>query len=227
MTFDSLWHALGRGTRDKFDEMRGRVLPDVPEPLHLRRGGFVAIDPTPFRMLADRANFSASPIQQPIAARGLVDLNGSYLHRYYLDDDATWLQIKTDGGMDDAHISECLVWQYWDTKTPANRDELKFIAGPNSLIGLPTYQVGAYTYQRVWGVAPGNTELIPLTERVYTDSDSVPKYSCAHLSMLYRRSMTGTDRQEYVLISVEECPDSLQVVTSIGIDLLQADLTIT
>ncbi|HWW21825.1 MAG TPA: DUF2491 family protein, partial [Steroidobacteraceae bacterium] len=156
-----------------------------------------------------------------------VDLNGSYLHRYYLDDDATWLQVKTDGGLDDAHISECLVWQYWDTKTPANRDELKFIAGPSSLIGLPTYQVGAYLYQRVWGVSPGNTELIPLTERVFTDSDSISKYSCAHLSMLYRRSMTGTDRQEYVLISVEECPDSLQVVTSIGIDLLQADLTVT
>jgi hypothetical protein len=227
MTFDSLWHALGRGTKDKLDEVRGRVTPEVPEPLHLRRGGFVSIDPTPFQMLADRTNFTPAPIQQPIAARGLVDLNGSYLHRYYLDDDATWLQIKTDGGMDDAHISECLVWQYWDTKTPANQDELKFIAGPNSLIGLPTYEVGPYVYRRVWGVSPGNTELIPLTERVFIDNDSLPKYSCSHLSMLYRRALTGTERQEYVLISVEECPDSLQVVTSIGMDLLQADLTVT
>jgi hypothetical protein len=198
----------------------------IPEPLHLRRGGFVSIDPTPFRMLAERTNFRLAMSDQPVAARGFVDLNGSYLHRFYMNDDETWLQIKTDGGMDDAHVSECILWQYWDAKTPANQTELKFIAGRDSPIGLPTYRVGEYLYQRVWGVAPGNTELVPFVELVYANDDRVPDYHCAHLAMLYRRALDGTEREEYVLISVEERPDSLQVVTSIGMDLLRADLTV-
>jgi hypothetical protein len=45
--------------------------------------------------------------------------------------------------------------------------------------------------------------------------------------MLYRRRIEASDRQEYVLISVEEMADSLQVVTSIGVDLNPADLTVT
>ncbi len=207
--------------------MRSAQSAPIPEPLNLRRGGFLSIDPTPFRMLAEQMNFRLGNSDQPIAARGFVDLNGSYLHRFYLDDDETWLQVKTDGGMDDAHVSECILWQYWDAKTPANQSELRFIAGSDSLIGLPTYRVGDHLYQRVWGVAPGNTELVPFVEIVYATDDRVPDYDCAHLAMLYRRALEGTEREEYVLISVEERPDSLQVVTSVGIGVLRADLTVT
>jgi Protein of unknown function (DUF2491) len=201
------------------------VLP--PEPLHLRRGGFVAIDPLPYRMLAGKANFELGQPAQPIATRGLVDLNGSWLHRYYLDDDETWLQVKTDGGTDDANVSECILWQYWDTKTPASQAELKEIAGPTSEVGLPTYEVGAFLYQRVWGASRGQTELVPLVEQVYDKNDTVASFSCQHYAMLYRRLIEDSQRQEYVLISVEECPDSLQMVTSIGVDLNPADLTVT
>jgi hypothetical protein len=198
-----------------------------PEPLKLRRGGFVQVDTLPFRMLGERTNFELSSCAQPIAARGLVDLNGSWLHRYYLDDDDTWIQVKTDGGVGDANVSECILWQYWDTKTPASHTELRQIAGPQSEIGLPTFTVGAYEYQRVWGVARGQTELVPFTEWVFDKSDVTPSFGCRHHAMLYRRRLENTERQEYVLISVEECPDSLQVVTSIGMDLSPADLSVT
>src|SRR6185437_14782822 len=63
-----------------------------PEPLKLRRGGFLEIDPLPYRMLQGRANFELGQNAQPIATRGLVELSGTWLHRYYLDDDETWLQ---------------------------------------------------------------------------------------------------------------------------------------
>ncbi len=45
--------------------------------------------------------------------------------------------------------------------------------------------------------------------------------------MLYRRLIEDSERQEYVLISVEEMKDSLQVVTSLGVDLNPADLSVT
>ncbi len=226
MSLGTLFKVLARDAKDTLvpPPPRGAI---PPEPLKLRRGGFLEIDPLPFRMLAGRANFELGRNAQPIAARGLVDLNGSWLHRYYLDDDETWLQVKTDGGTDDASVSECILWQYWDTKTPANLSELKEIAGPQSEIGLPTYEVGAFLYQRVWGASRGQTELVRFVEQVFDKSDTIPSFSCQHHAMLYRRPIEESSRQEYVLISVEECPDSLAVVTSIGVDVSPADLTVT
>jgi hypothetical protein len=226
MSLGSLFKVLARDAKDKLGVAPpAQVLP--PEPLKLRLGGFLEIDPLPYRMLEGRANFEIGECAQPIAARGVVDLNRSWLHRYYLDDDETWLQVKTDGGTDDASVSECILWQYWDAKTPANHDELKAIAGSTSDVGLPTYEIGAFLYQRVWGASRGQTELIPFVEQVFDKSPTVSSFSCQHYAMLYRRLIENSDRQEYVLISVEECPDSLQVVTSIGVDLNPADLTVT
>lgn len=226
MSLGTLFKVLARDAKEAIAPSPPRAaLP--PEPLKLRRGGFLEIDPLPFRMLAGKANFELGQAAQPIATRGLVDLHGTWLHRYYLDDDETWLQVKTDGATDDASVSECILWQYWDTKTPANLTELKGIAGPSSEIGLPTYEVGAFLYQRVWGVSRGQTELVPFVEQVFDKSDTVPSFSCQHYAMLYRRLIEGSPRQEYVLVSVEECPDSLQVVTSIGVDANPADLTVT
>jgi Protein of unknown function (DUF2491) len=226
VSFSDLMRVLARDAKDALSPPQ---LADTrpPEPLKLRRGGFVEIDTLPFRMAADHANFELRKCAQPIATRGLIDLNGSYLHRFYLDDDDTWIQVKTDGGVDDANVSECTLWQYWDTKTPANHAELRQIAGPESEIGLQRLEIGAFEYQRVWGVARGQTELVPFTEWVFDKSDTTASFGCRHHAMLYRRRVESTDRQEYVLVSVEECPDSLQVVTSIGMDLSPADLSVT
>jgi hypothetical protein len=226
MSFGSLLKVLARDAKAKLGSAPPpEVLP--PEPLKLRLGGFLEIDPLPYRMLAERTNFELGECKQPIAARGIVDLNRSWLHRYYLDDDEMWLQVKTDGGTDDASVSECILWQYWDVKTPANHDELRAIAGSESEVGLPTYEVGAFVYQRVWGASRGQTELIPFLEQVFDKDPARPSFACQHYAMLYRRLIEQSDRQEYVLISVEECPDSLQVVTSIGVDLNPADLSVT
>src|ERR1700722_7719886 len=97
MSFGAMISALARDAKERLAPTPPRPqLP--PEPLKLRRGGFVEIDSLPFRMLNGRANFEIGDSAQPIAARGLVDLKGSWLHRYYLDDDETWLQVKTAGG---------------------------------------------------------------------------------------------------------------------------------
>jgi len=68
---------------------------------------------------------------------------------------------------------------------------------------------------------------VPFIEQVFDTSDTVASRNCNHYAMLYRRLIEASDRAEYVLISVEEMPDSLQVVTSIGVDLNPADLTVT
>ena len=87
--------------------------------------------------------------------------------------------------------------------------------------------MGAYVYERAWGVSAGQTELVPFRETVFDRSDTVASQACQHYAMLYRRDVPSSDRKEYVLISVEEAPGRLQVVTSLGMDALQADLTVT
>lgn len=224
MSFSSLFKSAVRDLAAS----RTPAGPEIPAPLRLRRGGFLEIDPLPFQMVADRVNFSLAMRAQPIAARGEVDLGGnSWLHRFYLDDDDTWLQVKTDGGSRDEHVSECTLWRYWDVQTPGSQAELGQIAGPRSAVGLPAYTVGAYVYQRAWGVSAGQTELVPLRETVFDSSDTIASQTCQHYAMLYRRDVPACDRKEYVLISVEEAPGRLQVVTSLGMDVLQADLTVT
>jgi Protein of unknown function (DUF2491) len=225
MSFSSLFKSAVR------DLTAGRTpgpQQEIPAPLRLRRGGFLEIDPLPFQMIADRVNFSLGARAQPIAARGEVDLGGNtWLHRFYLDDDDTWLQVKTDGGSSDEHVSECILWRYWDVQTPGSQAELGQLAGPQSAVGLSRYTVGAYVYERAWGVAAGQTELVPFREAVFDRSDSVASLTCQHYAMLYRRDVPACDRKEYVLICVEEAPGRLQVVTSLGMDVLQADLTVT
>ena len=226
MSLGTLFSTLARDAKERLSASRPReALP--PEPLKLRLGGFVEIDALPYRMLAGRANFELEECSQPIAARGVVDLNRSWLHRYYFDDDETWLQVKTDGGSADEHISECILWRYWDVQTPGSQAELGQIAGPQSAIGLPRYTVGAYVYDRAWGVSAGQTELVPFRETVFDRSDTLASHVCQHYAMLYRREVPASDRKEYVLISVEEAPGRLQVVTSLGMDVLQADFTVT
>lgn len=221
MSFSSLFKSAVR-------DLAARPLQETPAPLHLRRGGFLEIDPLPFQMVADRVNFSLAVPAQPIAARGEVDLGGnSWLHRFYLDDDDTWLQVKTDGGTRDEHVSECILWRYWEVQTPGSQAELGLLAGPHSAIGLPRYTVGAYVYERAWGASAGQTELVPFRETVFDRSDTVASQTCQHYAMLYRRDVPACNRKEYVLISVEEAPGRLQVVTSLGMDALQADLTVT
>jgi hypothetical protein len=226
MSLGTLIGVLARDTQQRLMPQPTRA-PVPPEPLKLRRGGFVEIDPLPFRMLDGLVNFELGGNAQPIAARGLVDLNGTWLHRYYFDDDETWLQVKTDGGTGDECVSECILWQYWEALTPANHAELASIAGSNSAVGLPTFEIGAFQYQRVWGVSKGQTELVPFIEQVFDTSDTQPSHNCQHYAMLYRRLIADSTRAEYVLVSVEETRDSLQVVTSIGVDVNPADLTVT
>ena len=73
----------------------------------------------------------------------------------------------------DEHVSECILWRYWEVQTPGSQAELGLIAGPHSAIGLPRYTVGAYVYERAWGVSAGQTELVPFRETVFDRSDTV------------------------------------------------------
>lgn len=212
-----------------FDKLFGRIKPpsaQIPEPFSLRRGAVVEIDSLPFRMLANQFAFELPAGRQPIEARGFVDLEaGVYLHRFYLSDDA-WLQVKTTGGHSEAQADDIKLFTFQETKTPSNQRELEAIAGPNSGLGLPEYSFKGKTYRRVWGEGAGPAELVPFDETVYTSSDSTAEFICEHSAMLYERELAGSDRLEYLFVSVEQNGDDVAVVFSLGTDLSSADFTV-
>lgn len=115
-----------------------------------------------------------------------------------------------------------ILFNYLSYVTINSEAELRRLAGPESLIGLPTYTHDGVEYIREWGTEAGQTELVALSERVSNPDES---YNVEHRSMLYARDTGLTDRREFLLFSVEEDAEgSVSLSTSLGISLYTTDL---
>jgi len=210
-----------RASRNAEPEPRA---PSALDSLRLRRGGFVTVDPLPFRMLGERLLFSPPEAGQRIETIGKVDLGaGAMLHRYYLSGDA-WIQVNTTAGQ----IDDIKLFAFDDTKNPSNRAAFERWLGSDSQIGRRELAYRGRTFRRVWG-EEGDEQAPPVAfaEEVYSDSDHVPAYRTEHYCMLYEREVEGADRMEYLLVSAEETGDDYVVVFSLGVDISSADLQVT
>ena len=108
-----------------------------------------------------------------------------------------------------------------DNVTISSEAELRRLAGPQSLIGLPTYTHNGVEYTREWGTESGQTELVALSEQLKNPDES---YSIEHRSMLYARETGLTNRREFLLFSVEEDAEgTISLSTSLGISLYTTD----
>jgi hypothetical protein len=166
-----------------------------------------------------------SSLEQAVYAAGVIELgHGMQLHRYYFDDSETWLQVTTSGTGQNS-VENITLFVYVSGETPTSEDELKRLAGPQSLVGLKTYDYEGMTYDREWGSEPGQTNLVSFDERV--ENAAGASYPVKLSSMLYKRDIPGTERSEMILISVEEGEENdITVSTAVGISLLESDITI-
>lgn len=218
--FDFLKKAL-RASREPKEEA------PPPSPLQamgLRRGGFVSVDPLPFRMLGDRLLFAPPQDSQRIETVGKVDLGaGAMLHRCYLSEDA-WIQVSTTAGQ----IDDLKLFVFDQTKNPSNRASFERWLGDESPIGGRTLEYRGKLFRRVWGDEDDErAPLVAFSETVYSDSDAVPAFRTDHFCMLYEREVEDSERMEYLLVSAEETGDEYCVVYSLGVDVTDADLQVT
>jgi hypothetical protein len=190
-------------------------------PLGLAQGKAVMFDAT-LKLLLDEKTAVTIPGSQQIWSVGNVDLGQSnWLSRYYMNDEDYWLQVHTTGDIA-GQVESVILFNYLSYVTLNSEAELRRLAGPNSLIGLPTYSHEGAEYTREWGTEEGQTELVSLSERVSNPDES---YTIEHRSMLYARETGLTDRREFLLFSVEEDADgSISLSTSLGISLYTTDL---
>ncbi|CAI8971783.1 MULTISPECIES: DUF2491 family protein [Pseudomonas] len=189
-------------------------------PLGLAQGKAIRFDTT-LGLLLDGSTSVRVPDAQAIWSAGWIDLGQSNkLHRYYLNDEEFWVQIHVTG---DDQIESVTLFNYVSYVTVNSDAELQRLAGPNSLIGLPTYRHEGVEYTREWGTERGQTELVPLTEQVINPDES---YTINHHSMLYARDTGLTDRRELLLFSVEQDEEgTVSLSTSLGISLYTTDLS--
>ena len=189
-------------------------------PLGMAQGKGVRFDST-LSLLLDGSTTVRVPFDQAVWSAGWVDLGQSNkLHRYYMNDEDFWVQIHVTG---DDQIESVTLFNYLTYVTVNSDAELQRLAGPNSLIGLPTYTHEGGEYTREWGTEQGQTELVPMTEHVVNVDES---YTINHHSMLYARETGLTDRRELLLFSVEQDEEgTVSLSTSLGISLYTTDLS--
>ncbi|WP_426181848.1 DUF2491 family protein [Pseudomonas sp. TWRC1-2] len=194
----------------------------VTGPLGLAPGKGVMFDAS-LKLLLDEKTTVVIPGSQEIWANGTVDLGQStWLSRYYMNDEDYWLQVHTTGEIA-GQVESVILFNYLSVVTISSEAELRRLAGPQSLIGLPTYTHNGVEYTRVWGSEAGQTELVAMTEQVVNPEDA---YSVELRSMLYARDTGLTDRREFLLFSVEEDAEgTVSLSTSLGISLYTTDLT--
>ncbi|BBP73174.1 hypothetical protein PHLH6_51780 [Pseudomonas sp. Seg1] len=207
-----------------FKDLLGTTAAPAPPvadgPLGMAQGKGVRFDST-LTLLLDGSSSVRVPVDQAIWSAGWVDLGQSNkLRRYYMNDEDFWLQIHVTG---DDQIESVILFNYLSYVTVNTDAELQRLAGPNSLIGLPTYTHEGIEYTREWGTEQGQTELVPLTEQVVNPDES---YTIRHHSMLYARETGLTDRRELLLFSVEQDEEgTVSLSTSLGISLYTTDLS--
>lgn len=214
---------LRKAIRAKREEAKPQAAHNELAITRLRRGGFLDIDPLPFRMHAEHLAFEPPQGGQKIEAYGKVALGaGAELHRYYLTDDA-WLQVSTTAGA----IDEFKLWTFADTKHPATFEAFERWAQEGSEMGRRQIEFAGKRYERVWGEQADWAPPVQFVEEVYNDSDTIPAYRTTHHAMLFQREVAATDRMEYLLISAELTGEEFCVVHSLGVDVTLADLQIT
>ncbi|MCE6980050.1 DUF2491 family protein [Pseudomonas frederiksbergensis] len=189
--------------------------------LGLALGKGVMFDTT-LKLLLDEKTAVVIPGSQQIWSVGTIDLGQStWLSRYYMNDEDHWLQVHTSGDIA-GQVESVILFNYLSYITINSESELRRLAGPQSLIGLPTYTHNGVEYTREWGTEDGQTELVALSEHLKNPDES---YSVEHRSMLYARDTGLTDRREFLLFSVEEDAEgTISLSTSLGISLYTTDL---
>jgi hypothetical protein len=189
----------------------------VTGPLDLALGKGVMFDTT-LKLLLDGNTTVTIPGSQQIWSNGTVDLGQStWLSRYYMNEEDYWLQVHTTGEIA-GQVESVILFNYLSYITISSEAELRRLAGPQSLIGLPTYTHNGVEYTREWGTEDGQTELVALSEQLSS-------YGIEHRSMLYARETGLTDRREFLLFSVEEDAEgTISLSTSLGISLYTTDL---
>lgn len=199
--------------------------PATPEIMGLYLGGSFELDSLKLKLIEPSLKISQASARHLIQAVGKVTLDsGGNMYRFYTDDDA-FLQVVTDGGDSENHITDVKLWYFYDTKTVGSQAQWNELLA--SGISQPSYSLDGDDYQRVWDAVGDNSPPVAMTETTYEEDGDIS--TTDQFIMLYERQV-GDDNFESLLVSGEEkivghnydrC-----LVISTGFDLSPTDIKI-
>lgn len=198
---------------------------EAPSIMGLRLGGSFEIDPLLIKLTAQDLIIDACAPTQIIKAAGVVDLDGTWVFRFYTDDDA-FLQVVSEGGKSDEHVVDVKLFHFYDTQDISSQpiwDQLL-----NEKIGASTYELEGYTYSRVWTSAGEYHNPVHMAEKTYDDDGDFSLTD--QFTMLFERPISQ-GQTESLFLSAEEKEEetgnlSRCLVLSTGITLTPSQLTI-
>jgi hypothetical protein len=211
-----------------FSKIFGKSKPpkiETPEIMGLRIGGSFDIDPLLLRLSEAELITEGCAATHIIQAAGIVDLDGTFVFRFYTDDDA-FLQVIAEGGKRDEHIVDVKLFHFFDTLDIPNQtlwdDLLK------NKIGTPSYQLHDQTFERVWTSAGEYHNPVHMTERTYDEQGESSETD--QFTMLFERPISGNNTESLFLSAEEKVETggylSRCLVMSTGITLSSSQLVI-
>ncbi|MDT0584018.1 YjfK family protein [Brumicola blandensis] len=199
--------------------------PDAPEIMGLYLGGSFELDALKLRLLQPHLKIDGAASKHLIQAVGKVALDsGGNVFRFYTDDDA-FLQVITDGGDTENHITDVKLWYFYDTMTVGSDSQWQDLL--NNGISQPVYELDGDVYERVWDAVGEISPPVAMTETTFEEDGDVS--TTDQFIMLYEKSISEDD-VEAVLVSGEEKivgnNHDRCLVISTGFNLSPSDITI-
>ncbi len=199
--------------------------PKAPEIMGLYLGGSFELDALKMSLIEPSLTIEGAARSQLIQAVGKAPLDtGGTLLRYYTDDEG-FLQVVTDGGLTENHITDVKLWYFFDTKTIGSDAQWKTCL--DSLISQPTYTLDGNEFTRVWEAVGEQSPPVAVTETTYEEDGDVS--TTDQFMMLYERPIDNGRTESLLVIGEEkQVGNNLDrcLVHVTGFDLQPTDITI-
>ncbi|WP_250461052.1 YjfK family protein [Microbulbifer litoralis] len=204
---------------------KGEPRRETPSIMGLRLGASFEVDPLAIRLVLEELAIESFSSTQIIRAAGVADLDGTWVYRFYTDDDA-WLQVVAEGGNRDEHVVDVKLFHFYDTRDIASEQAWNSLL--REQIGGPTYELDGRSYRRVWTAAGDYHNPVHMAEKTYDEDGD--HSSTDQFTMLFERELSD-QRTESLFLSAEEKLEegnylSRCLVLSTGITLTPSQLTI-
>lgn len=201
------------------------LLLNVPSIMGLRLQGSFEIDPLLIKLSAAELVASQCASTHIIKAAGLVDLDGTWVYRFYTDDDA-FLQVIAEGGKSEEHVVDVKLFHFHDTQDISSKAIWNRLLDEE--IGSATYDLEGHIYDRVWTATGAYHNPVHMAEKTYDEDGDFSVTD--QFTMLFERPISG-GRTESLFLSAEEKEEQSGnlgrcLVISTGITLSPAQLMI-
>jgi len=201
------------------------VVDNSPTIMGLRLGGSFEIDGLLLKLLEPELIIQGSAKTHIIQAAGIVNLDGTWVYRFYTDDDA-FLQVISEGGQSDEHVVDVKLFHFYDTQDISSQqvwDELL-----NEKMGTPNYELEGQAFSRVWTSASEYHNPVHMSEKTYDGPDD--SVQTDQFTMLFEREIAQGNTESLFLSAEEKLEESGNLgrclVISTGITITPAQLTI-